>query len=450
MTLRELYQHYLDSPGVSTDTREPLKGKIFFALKGDRFDGNDYVREAVKKGAKLVVCQQNPFSRKHAKLIIIKDSLKILQKLARLHRQTLACPVLAITGSNGKTTTRSLIMAMLAKKYRVSGTYRNFNNHIGVPLSILSKTKDIDLMVLEMGANHVGEIAELCDIALPDHGLITNIGTAHIEGFGGLEGIKKGKSELYDFLGEHNHTAFVDGNEEHLLQLSTRVFNKIFYNQQFGHEYSALHSHFSEVKQGEHLEFQMHWRTRKEHIATKIQGLYNIKNISTAVTVAEHFAVEADDIIDVLRQFDELDNRSTLIEINDIKFIADAYNANPSSMSEALKSFADKKGSKKVVVLGDMKELGLQSAAFHQEILEEAIDLGFKELVLIGPAMATAAASLEPEKSAGITLRTYQNVDALQADDSSLITPGKEVLVKASRSMGLEALWHVPPVSEDG
>ena len=321
MTLRELYEVFRRSKGVCTDSRGLVKNRIFFALKGPNFDGNDYVRDALKRGALIAVCNQSPFQRKNQRIVLVKDSTKILQKLATHHRQEIGAKVVAITGSNGKTTTRSLALAMLQKKYKAIGTIKNYNNDIGVPLTILNAPVDTELMVIEMGANHVGEIAKLCEIAEPNLGLITNIGNAHLEGFGGIEGVKVGKSELYRYLSTADGQAFVDGKEDHLLELSTVVYNKIFYNQQFNTKYSALKSHFLNVTETEALSFDMKTRKEDVHIDSKLQGLYNIKNVCSAVTIAEYFDVDFEDIIDVLRNFDELENRSSLIELSDIRLI---------------------------------------------------------------------------------------------------------------------------------
>ncbi len=431
MTLRELYDTYLTGRGISTDSRTAKRGQIYVALTGPNHDGNDYAREALEKGVKLAIVSKSPYNRKSKRVLVVKDPLAILQKLAQYHRRNLSAKVFALTGSNGKTTTRALIVALLSRKLKVHGTEGNLNNHIGLPLSILSAQESDEILVLEMGANHVGEIAKLAEIAEPDYGLITNIGKAHLQGFGGIEGVKRGKSELYQALGKSDGIAFVNGKGEHLLQLSTVVFNKVFYNQRLDVEYSALRTHLDDVRLTDHgLAFVMKTRTTEYPVQTALQGLYNINNVCAAVTVAEYFNVEMEDIVSVLESFEMPANRSQEIVREGIRFTADAYNANPTSVSAALDSWNKKPGKKKHIILGAMKELGAASSEEHLAMATLAKKIRGAQVHLVGAEYAVAAQQL------GLT--HYSTTDDIIKDIKSILETGDQVLLKGSRAMRLE------------
>jgi len=444
MTLRELYDIFLTGRGISTDSRTAKRGQIYVALTGPHHDGNDYAREALEKGVKVAIVNRSPYNRKSKRVLVVKSPLAILQKLAQYHRRNIPAKVMALTGSNGKTTTRALIMALLERKYKVNGTKGNLNNHIGLPLTILSAKESDEILILEMGANHVGEIAKLAEIAEPDYGLITNIGKAHLEGFGGLEGVKQGKSELYQALGKSDSIAFVNGKGEHLLQMSTVVFNKVFYNQRLDVEYSALRTHLDEVRLTDRgLAFIMKTRTAEYPVETSLQGLYNINNVCAAVTVAEYFNVEMEDIVSVLENFEMPANRSQELTREGIRFTADAYNANPTSVSAALDSFGRKPGKKKHVILGAMKELGDASAAEHLEMAKLAKKIRGAKIYLVGTEFAEAAEQ--------VGLAHYATTEDLIRDVKSLLAAGDQVLLKGSRAMHLEDVidQYEEPVIED-
>lgn len=370
-SIEKLYQFYLASSGVTTDTRNINHGNIFFALKGENFNANLFAEEALAKGAAYVVVDEISSPEQESKfgerLILVDDVLKTLQLLAGHHRTQLKCPVLAITGSNGKTTTKELIAAVLSKKFKTYATKGNLNNHIGIPLTLLSIKSDVEFAVIEMGANHQGEIASYCEYVKPDYGLITNVGLAHIEGFGGFEGVVKGKTELYKDIASRSGKVFVSIDSEILL-------NKI---SDFGFQisdsnavitYGKSSSAFCKGDVGESKEF-LSVITEGETIQTNLVGEYNFENVISAVCVGKYFGVEMKQMKDAIENYVPTNNRSQKISLGSNTIILDAYNANPSSMHEALKNFEKIEAKNKVVVLGQMMELGKYSQEEHQKIV---------------------------------------------------------------------------------
>ena len=365
--IAELYSLYLASSGVTTDTRNINQGNIFFALKGENFNANLFAEEALAKGASYVVVNEistHEWATKFGKqLILVDDVLKTLQLLAGHHRVQLKCPVLAITGSNGKTTTKELIAAVLSKKFKTYATKGNLNNHIGIPLTLLSIKNDVEFAVIEMGANHQGEIASYCEYVKPDYGLITNVGLAHIEGFGGFEGVVKGKTELYKDIVSRGGKIFVNGDNEILLERITNYQLPITHVVRYGKSSAA----FCKGEVGGSKEF-LSVITEGGTIQTNLVGEYNFENVMSAICVGKYFGVEAKQIKEAIENYVPTNNRSQKISLGSNTIILDAYNANPSSMLEALKNFEKIEAKNKVVVLGQMMELGKYSQEEHEKI----------------------------------------------------------------------------------
>ncbi len=365
--IAELYSLYLASSGITTDTRNINHGNIFFALKGENFNANHFAEEALTKGASHVVVDEilNPEweTKFGEKLVLVEDVLKTLQLLAGHHRALLKCPVLAITGSNGKTTTKELIAAVLSKKFKTYATKGNLNNHIGIPLTLLSIKSDVEFAVIEMGANHQGEIASYCEYVEPDYGLITNVGLAHIEGFGGFEGVVKGKTELYKDIASRGGKVFVNVDNEILLERITNYQLPITNIVRYGKSSSA----FCKGSVGESKEF-LSVVIEGETIQTNLVGEYNFENVMSAVCVGKYFGVEEAQMKIAIENYVPTNNRSQKILLGSNTIILDAYNANPSSMHKALKNFEKIEAKNKVVVLGQMMELGKYSQDEHEKI----------------------------------------------------------------------------------
>ncbi|MCX6198414.1 MAG: UDP-N-acetylmuramoyl-tripeptide--D-alanyl-D-alanine ligase [Bacteroidetes bacterium] len=366
--IEKLYSLYLASSGVTTDTRNINQGNIFFALKGENFNANLFAEEALTKGAAYVVVDEisNPeWETKFGERLILVDAvLKTLQRLAGHHRAQLNCPVLAITGSNGKTTTKELIAAVLSKKFKTYATKGNLNNHIGIPLTLLSIKSDVEFAVIEMGANHQGEIASYCEYVKPDYGLITNVGLAHIEGFGGFEGVVKGKTELYKDIALRGGKVFINCDTQLLideLQITNYPPHDII-------SYGTNANAFCKGEVGGSKEF-LSVLIEGEAIQANLVGEYNFENVMSAVCVGKYFGVETTQIKEAIENYKPTNNRSQKISLGSNTIFLDAYNANPSSMLEALKNFEKIEAKNKVVVLGQMMELGKYSEEEHQKIV---------------------------------------------------------------------------------
>jgi len=369
VAIKQIYQHFLESKGISTDTRTLLPGQIFLALKGDRFDGNQHVAKALEKGASFCIVDDSSLE-KQDQLLLVEDGLACLQELANYHRLKFDVPVLAITGSNGKTTTKELIASVLSKKYNVLYTHGNLNNHIGVPLTLLRAKSDIDFMIIEMGANHVGEIATLCEIALPDAGLITNIGQAHLEGFGGIEGVIQGKTEMYRHLSKHDGTIFINMDDDVLVKQCTELKKLVQY---FESDYELKYDKESHIQLDD----------GQQVITTHLVGDYNLANVVAAIAVAKHYDVAQADVYSAIAEYIPKINRSQKMEKNDNTYILDAYNANPSSMKESIMSFAKMEG-KKRLILGEMLELGKYSDIEHEKLVQLVNSYEWASVWLVG------------------------------------------------------------------
>ena len=367
MTLETLHEHFLQCESVCTDTRNISDNCMFFALKGGNFNGNKFARDAIKKGAAFAIIDEPEF-KINDQYIIVDDVLSALQNLALFHRKYLNIPIISLTGSNGKTTTKELINAVLSKTYKTTATIGNLNNHIGVPLTLLSMDNTTEIGIVEMGANHQKEIAFLSKICAPDFGYITNFGKAHLEGFGGIKGVIKGKSELYDYIIDNDKIVFVNPIDEIQIE-KTKNLRKIFFHDEIKME---------EVNPFIKLSF------KSTLIQSNLIGNYNYTNIAAAITIGAYFNVAHQDIKKAIEDYKPTNNRSQIIEKQSNKIILDAYNANPSSMKVALESFAATNYKSKTVILGDMFELGLESQEEHKEIVSLVTKLNFNNTFFIG------------------------------------------------------------------
>ncbi|WP_400192907.1 UDP-N-acetylmuramoyl-tripeptide--D-alanyl-D-alanine ligase [Hymenobacter sp. B81] len=427
--LSELYSRFQQCRSVSTDSRQPQSDTLFFALNGPSFRGAAFAPQALAQGARYAVVDDAAVAAQDPeRYVLVPDTLEALQQLARYHRRQLTIPVVAITGSNGKTTTKELVHAVLSRRYRVQYTRGNLNNHIGVPLTLLSiDAGQHDLAVVEMGANHQGEIALLCRLAEPTHGLITNIGKAHLEGFGGVEGVAKGKGEMFRHLAAHGGTAFVNTADARLPNLAAEVAQRISYPN-LGDTYPAVL-----LAATPQVVMQLFDGTRVE---ARITGAYNFLNLAAAAAVGAHFAVPSPDIAEALAAYDPTNNRSQLVRTGRNEVILDAYNANPSSMAAAVTSLAARPGepARKVALLADMFELGSESAAEHQALGELLAQQQFGTVLLIGPEMQRAA---QPG------FRHFLSKDEAAAWLRANPLHERQILVKGSRGMGLETLMEL-------
>jgi len=376
MTIEQLYQVYLQYPSVETDTRKIKKGDIFFALKGPSFNGNAFALKALDAGAAYAVVDEAAFAV-NDQTILVDDALKALQMLAKHHRQQFSIPFIAITGSNGKTTTKELVYAVLAAVFKTYTTEGNLNNHIGVPLTILRIKKDARMAVIEMGANHQGEIAGYCDYAMPTHGIITNAGKAHLEGFGGEEGVKKGKGELFDYLRAHNGTAFVMWDYDYLRQMSKGLPALFTYG-----THDAIITGEA-IKSEPFIDVQF-TKGIQEIIHTQLVGDYNLPNILCAAAIGVFFKISGRQIKDAIEAYAPSNSRSQLIKKDTNTIVLDAYNANPSSMKAAIENFAKLPATDKILILGGMAELGNESLEEHKQLIGMIDQYPWKAVALTG------------------------------------------------------------------
>lgn len=430
MKTEQLYRIFMEeSKGVSTDSRTLTNGQIFFALWGQNFNGNKYAAEALDKGAAYAVIDDPIYETE--KTILVDDCLMELQALAATHRKAMNSMVLAITGTNGKTTTKELIAAVMSRKLKVHFTKGNLNNEIGLPLTILSAPKGTEMMILEMGTNHLGEIRTLCNIARPDYGIVTNVGTAHLEGFGSFEGVLKAKTELYEFLRKVNGIAIYDDKNPYLTEKIYRLVNRaIPYSDPTG---------VGLVVEPLPSELNLAVRVKYQHktydIQTGLFGGYNLENIKASVATGLFLEVEIDDICDALSKYQPGNNRSQIKTTPNNTLVCDSYNANPTSMMLAIKSFSELKASKKVFILGDMLELGDKSLEEHTKILETLQELKPDKVLLVGSMFQTA--------SDGFGFKSFKDVAKLRDHLKSEPVKGCFVLVKGSRGMTLEKIYDL-------
>jgi UDP-N-acetylmuramoyl-tripeptide--D-alanyl-D-alanine ligase len=431
MHTESLYKVFLEHPLISTDTRLIKEGSIFFALRGDHFDGNAFANQALANGAAYAVVSDTTL--KGPQFINVPDTLLALQELAREHRRHFSIPIIAITGSNGKTTTKELLSAVLSRKFKIQATQGNLNNHIGVPLTVLQITDQTEILICEMGANHVGEIAALCSIADPTHGLITNIGKAHLEGFGSFEGVKKAKGELYEYLNAHHGFVFVNADDPSLLAMSQILSHKTSYGLK---DESHPVIHFRYVAEKDHSGFVLEDRHSALRIPSSLFGFYNASNILAAYSVGKYFGLDEDSLVNSLSSFVAGANRSEKVLWQGCSIIKDAYNANPSSMELALHAFAEQYP-EGWVILGDMKELGPAAQEAHSQIVKIALHEKFKKIFLVGDAFSQAYMQLKKNDS---RIAIYPTIEDLMMRWTWDNCQGEILLLKGSRSMHLEKL----------
>ena len=417
--IETIYQHFQKTYKVTTDSRKVEQDAVFFALKGENFDANDFALQVAEQGVAGLVVADRKDLPKHERILVVEDSLKALQDLAAYHRQQSKTMVLSITGTNGKTTTKELVSAVLAQKYNIIHTMGNLNNHIGVPLTLLSIKPETEIAVVEMGANHPGEIDFLCKIVNPDYGLITNIGKAHLEGFGSFEGVIKTKTELYRHIKANGKAVFVNKG------------NPLLWEQSEGQERISYGRHctaFCPVAPGACNPYlSVIWR--KHVIQTHLVGSYNFENVAAAIGVGQYFGVDDNKIVEALEAYMPTNSRSQVVETGKNRVIMDAYNANPTSMRAALINFHTICGEEHLLILGDMRELGTASEEEHRNILRLMKDLSFKEALLVGQNLCAY--------NENANWKTFNNVmDLCQYLEGHPIS-GKTILVKGSNSMQL-------------
>ncbi|MCX6291271.1 MAG: UDP-N-acetylmuramoyl-tripeptide--D-alanyl-D-alanine ligase [Bacteroidetes bacterium] len=430
MSIEELYSLYKKYPVVCSDSRAIAKGSIFFALKGGHFNGNVFAATALEQGAAYAVVDEEKFAI-NERCILVDDTLDTLQKLARFHRDQFNIPFIAITGSNGKTTTKELTRNVLSKKFRIHATKGNLNNHIGVPLTILSIPLNAEAAVIEIGANHIGEIKLLCEIAAPDYGIVTNVGKAHLEGFGGFEGVKKGKGELYDFLAQAKGTIFLDADNEMLVAMASErtITKRITYGSAPG-----TNCHGELISSSPFLKVKWGYGAIKSETASQLTGSYNFENILAAVCIGNYFGVDAAHINQAIEEYVPDNSRSQVIQKETNTIILDAYNANPTSVAAALKNFNSISSGHKIIFLGEMAELGDESETEHQSVIEILKHIPYEELILAGKNFSRFADQIPChyfETSAEATdwtkTKHFQNCT---------------ILIKGSRSMKMEKVME--------
>jgi UDP-N-acetylmuramoyl-tripeptide--D-alanyl-D-alanine ligase len=428
MQIPELYKLYLQFSSIETDTRKVKQGDMFFALKGPNFNGNQFAKEALAKGAAYVVVDEFPENTDN-KIINVPDVLKALQDLALHHRNQFLfsisgkqIPFIAITGSNGKTTSKELIHAVLSSTFKTYTTEGNLNNHIGIPLTILKIKQGAEIAIIEMGANHLKEIEAYCTYTMPTHGVITNCGKAHLEGFGGEEGVRKGKGELYDYLRQHKGTAFVMWDYDYLREMSKGIPNLITYGTQ-----NADFTGIVKTSTGL-LDVSITAGADIDSIKTNLVGEYNLPNILLAVAIGKYFKVPDEKIKQALQNYVPSNSRSQLIQKGSNKIILDAYNANPTSMKAAIENFAKMDGSDKVLMLGGMMELGPESMQEHQNLIDLINRYNWKDVVLVGGDFNKVTHTFSYFENSLQAAAWYKNKDLGHTN----------ILIKGSRSTAME------------
>ena len=419
--MKQLYNRYLQNPKICTDTRKITEGCMFFALKGPHFNGNEFAKEALKKGASYAVVDDELYAIDD-RYILVKDALKTLQELARFHRKELKCKVIGITGSNGKTTSKELCLQVLKKKYNTLATSGNLNNHIGVPLSVLSIAADTEIAIIEMGANHINEIEFLCGIAQPDYGVITNVGKAHLEGFGSIEGVLQAKTELYRYLATKDAPVFVKDNDYLLIDKIPKECPIIRYGELKDSNYI--------IKSNGAQPF-VKVLLNETQIQSQLIGDYNFDNIALSIAIGMEFGLETIDIKEAIESYVASNNRSQIIKTNTNTILLDAYNSNPMSLEKAIQNLENIKNENKVMILGDMFELGEETNIEHQKIIDQCLKSGVSNVFLVGKIFNainnTNYTSFDNTGDLVNLLKTQAIEDAF-------------ILIKGSRGMKLEQL----------
>ena len=424
MNLTQLHDYYKDASGVVTDSRKLIQNCFFIALRGENFDGNQFAETAIAQGAKYALVDRPEIAKKSDRLLLVDNTLESLQELAQYHRNKLKAKIIALTGSNGKTTTKDLIMSVLGKKFDTKATKGNLNNHIGVPLTLLDFDQNTEIGIVEMGANHQKEIDFLCQLAQPDIGLITNFGEAHLEGFGGVEGVIKGKSELYKYLSQIKGTI--------ILNIDDSIQSK-------WESYSPHYTFGEDAKADCRLEYlkrksqPLAISTKGKTIESQLFGEYNYSNIAVAVALGKFFDLNLEQIEEGISGYRPTNNRSQIIHKGTNKITLDAYNANPSSMKASITSFVNNREKKGVVILGDMFELGTQTASAHQEILNLVVETNVEDILVVGKYFFKTQTQ-DPRVQYFSTLEEIKNFLIQNPFDKS------DILIKGSRRMTLETL----------
>lgn len=431
--IEQIYQHYIKSHTISTDSRNITEGCVFVALKGERFDGNDFAYQVASENVASCVIADRKDLPSHERIFIVDDSLAALQELARLHREKCNIPVIGITGTNGKTTTKELVAAVLSEKKRIIYTQGNFNNHLGVPLTLLRIKPETEMAVVEMGANHPGEIAQLCNIAKPDYGIVTNIGRAHIEGFGSYEGIIKTKNELYEYIKENGtiqkSKAFVNSNNELLVKL-TKEMDCVYYGSTDDcNTYENIAVGSKAASSSPYL--VVNWDGIE--IKTNLVGDYNLENVMAAIAVGSYFNIEKELIVKALENYLPSNNRSQYIKSSKNEIVMDAYNANPTSMAASIRNFRNISNGNSLLILGDMKELGNESEKEHRIIIDIINELKFEDVILVGDEF----------KKVNTKFQSFSNIDDLIKHIDMNSISDKNILVKGSHSIHLERLINI-------
>lgn len=421
MTIQEIHQLFLKCTSISIDTRKIQSNSLFVAIRGEKFDANTFAKEALEKGAQFVIIDNSDFYIDD-RTILVEDSLKALQELAKFHRRYLKLPIIALTGSNGKTTTKELIHVVLAKKYKTKATVGNLNNHIGVPLTLLSFNESTEFGIVEMGANHQKEIEFLCSIAEPDFGYITNFGKAHLEGFGGVEGVIKGKSEMYKFLEFNNKIAFVNLDDSIQVEKSRNI-ERISFSQLDKNAFIFIQS----VEANPLVSITFNDIIVHSHLI----GLYNANNINAAITIGNYFKISSNLIKEAIESYIPENNRSQLVTKGTNEIILDAYNANPSSMKVAIENFMQLTDKNKVLIIGDMFELGNESLSEHKEIILSLVNQDTLTCYFIGNDFFL-------NKIDKKNFYFYQNFEDFSKSLQVLNFQNKLILIKGSRGMALE------------
>jgi UDP-N-acetylmuramoyl-tripeptide--D-alanyl-D-alanine ligase len=420
MNIEELYSIYCNHPQIQTDSRKLSSGDLFFALRGPNFNGNQFALQALEMGAAYAIVDENIAADNH-RIIRVENVLTTLQQLAGHHRDQFTIPFIAITGSNGKTTTKELVAAVLSAHYKTYTTQGNLNNHIGIPLTLLQVQKDAQMAVIEMGANHQHEIEGYCQYVKPSHGIITNCGKAHLEGFGGEEGVRKGKGELFQFLSSHHGTAFAFADYDYLHRLAQQVPNIIWYGTTSGSIRGSIENSMPFLKVGITGGLEL-------SVQTQLVGSYNLPNVLCAVTIGNYFGVPPTKIQSAIETYTPSNSRSQWIKWGNNEVILDAYNANPSSMKVAIENFAQLPGSAKILMLGAMMELGETSVAEHQALLNQIQQYPWEEVVLVGGDFSNLSHSYHYFTDSNLAKEWLRSKNPQNV----------QILLKGSRSMKME------------
>ncbi len=429
-TLKEVYALFIEGRAICTDSRNIISNSIFFALQGENFNGNDFALSALEKGCSFCIVSDPVIAARDERCFYVEDTLLFLQKLAQIHRERLNIPIIAVTGTNGKTTTKELLLKVLEKKYKTQATKGNLNNHIGVPLTLLSLTDECEIAIIEMGASKMGDIRELCEIARPNYSLITNIGEAHLEGFGSFQGVVKAKSELYQFIEKNGGINFLNGDDPLLCKQAQNLKNEIYSTDLPNSVKGSL------LTNSKHLFLSFIW-THKEKIYpihTQLVGKYNLYNALASIAVALHWGINEKDIVDALEEYQPQNNRSQFIEATPLNnsLIVDAYNANPSSMQIAVQNFSELQyKKKKILLLGDMFELGEASYDAHLSLLQNIEkEYDFEQVFLVGKNFSSLK-----EKEHSSKIQFFYSREDLEQFFAKNPLKDRLILLKASNSM---------------